>query len=134
TAVERVEMAVSYVDGGLATRVLGNLEPGECVETTGPFGRFYFMDGDDNARYLLIATGTGIAPYRAMLPQMARLMRERGCRFVLLYGARNAQELLYGEQFEAFAREHDGFTYHPCLSRGARPEPRPHDRQGHVQD
>ncbi len=132
--IERVELAVSYVDGGLATKVLGGLEPGGSIEATGPFGRFYFMDEDTNARYILVATGTGIAPYRAMRARMARLMRERGCEFVLLYGARNETELLYGEEFEAFAREHERFTYHPCLSRGARPAPRPHDRLGHVQD
>ena len=33
--------------------------------------------------------GTGVTPYRAMLPQIEALMASRGCRFVLLYGARN---------------------------------------------
>lgn len=132
--VARVEIAVSYVDGGLATRVLGDLEHGGSIEVTGPFGRFYLQDADENRRYILMATGTGIAPFRAMRERLARVMRERGCEFVLLYGARNETELLYGEEFEAFAREHERFTYHPCLSRGARPDPRPHDRLGHVQD
>jgi NAD(P)H-flavin reductase len=91
------------------------------------------MDGDANQRYLLVATGTGITPYRAMLPGIRKLIRERGCRFVLLYGARNETELLYGEEFDAFARENPGFVFHPCLSRGARPDPRPHDRLGYVQ-
>jgi len=92
------------------------------------------MDGDTNSRYILIATGTGVTPYRAMLPQIEALMASRGCRFVLLYGARNEGELLYGEEFEAFARKHEGFTFHPCRSRGARHHPRPHDRLGYVQD
>jgi NAD(P)H-flavin reductase len=91
------------------------------------------MDEDANQRYLLIATGTGVTPYRAMLPQIRTLIHRRGCSFVLLYGARSETELLYGEEFEAFAREHPGFTFHPCFSRGARPDPRPHDRQGYVQ-
>lgn len=131
--IERVEIAVSYVDGGMATRLLGNLQVGEQIDASGPYGRFCLMDGDENERYILVATGTGITPYRAMRPRIARLMRERGCQFVLLYGARNATELLYGEEFEAFAREHDKFTFHPCLSRGARPDPRPDDRLGYVQ-
>jgi ferredoxin-NADP reductase len=132
-SARRVELAVSYVDGGAATKLLGNLEPGQEVEASGPYGRFCLMDADENSRYLLIATGTGVTPYRAMLPQMRQLMRERGCQFVLLYGARNESELLYGEEFDAFAREHEGFSFHPCFSRGARPDPRPHDRQGYVQ-
>ncbi len=134
TAVRRMELAVSYVEGGAATRLFAAMQAGEEVETSGPFGRFCLQDKDDKPRYLLIATGTGVAPYRAMLPQIERLMSEEGRRFVLLQGARNAGELLYGEEFAAFARSHDGFLYHPCLSRAARAQPRPEDRPGHVQD
>lgn len=132
--VQRIEIAVSYVEGGAATKLLGGLEHGQAVDASGPYGRFCLMDGDQNKRYILIATGTGVTPYRAMLPQIEALMASRGCSFVLLYGARNEGELLYGEEFEAFARKHEGFTFHACLSRGARPNPRPHDRLGYVQD
>ena len=132
-AVQRLEIAVSYVEGGAATRLLGGLEHGGEVDASGPYGRFCLMDADANARYLLIATGTGVTPYRAMLPQIGKLIAQRGCRFVLLYGARNEQELLYGEEFDAFARGHDGFDFHPCFSRGARAAPRAHDRLGYVQ-
>lgn len=132
--VKQLEIAVSYVEGGAATRLFQALGHGDTIQASGPYGRFCLMDADANERYLLIATGTGVTPYRAMLPRIARLIRERGCRFVLLYGARNETELLYGEEFESFAREHPGFEFHPCFSRGARPDPRPHDRQGYVQN
>jgi ferredoxin-NADP reductase len=132
-SVQRIEIAVSYVESGAATKLLGELQPGQEIEASGPYGRFYLMDEDANQRYLLIATGTGVTPYRSMLPQIGKLIRERGCEVVLLYGARNEAELLYGEEFEAFARDNPGFHFHPCLSRGARPDPRPHDRLGYVQ-
>lgn len=130
---ERIEIAVSYVQGGAATRLLGGLEHGQSIEASGPYGRFCLMPNDANRRYLLIATGTGVTPYRAMLPGLARVIAERGVEVVLLYGARNETELLYGEEFEAFAREHEGFRFHACLSRGARPDPRESDRLGYVQ-
>ena len=132
--VEKLELAVSYVEGGAATRLFDSLEEGGHVEASGPYGRFCLMDDDANRRYLLIATGTGITPYRAMLPKIERLIAERGIRVALLYGARNEQELLYGEEFEAFAGKHPEFTFHACLSRAARAAPRPHDHRGHVQD
>ncbi|MEO6969226.1 MAG: FAD-binding oxidoreductase [Rhodanobacteraceae bacterium] len=132
-AVRRLEIAVSYVDGGAATRLLGDLPHGGTVEASGPYGRFCLMDADANARYLLVATGTGVTPYRAMLPKIEKLIAQRGCTFVLLYGARSEAELLYGEEFEAFARAHAGFDFHPCFSRGARAASRPLDRLGYVQ-
>lgn len=132
--VGQLELAVSYVDGGAATVLLENLQPGGEIEASGPYGRFCLMDGDENQRYLLIATGTGVAPYRAMLPRIEKLITEQGRRFVLLYGARNEQELLYDDQFQAFADAHPEFIYHPCLSRAQRAAPRPNDRRGHVQD
>jgi len=130
--VERIEIAVSYVEGGAATALLSDLAEGGTIDASGPYGRFCLMDADTNHRYLLVATGTGVTPYRAMLPRIRELTATRGCTFALIYGARNEDELLYGEEFEAFAREVPGFTFHPCFSRVMRAEPRPNDRSGRV--
>ena len=130
---EAVEIAVSYVPGGAATALFEGLPEGGRVEASGPFGRFCLMPGDRNARYLLIATGTGVTPYRSMLPQLAALMAERGVEVVLLQGARTPTELLYGDDFRAFADAHPGFRYVPCLSRERPADPHPDVRQGYVQ-
>ncbi len=128
--VERLEIAVSYVEGGAATEILSQLDEGGTIDASGPYGRFCLMDADANTRYLLVATGTGVTPYRAMLPQIRTLTQTRGCTFALVYGARNEAELLYGDEFEAFAREVPGFSFHACFSRVPRAVPRPHDRNG----
>src|SRR6478735_1661553 len=131
--VQRVEIAVSYVAGGAATELLSRLDEGDTIDASGPYGRFCLMEADTNARYLLVATGTGVTPYRAMLPQIAKLTQSRGCTFALVYGARNETELLYGEEFEAFAQENPNFHFYACFSRTPRTAPRPRDRAGHVQ-
>jgi len=132
TPVRLLEIAVSYVDGGAATQLLGNLEAGQNVDGSGPYGRFCLMDPDANRRYLLVATGTGVTPYRAMLPQLRVLMAARNVEVALVYGARNEGELLYGDEFEVFARENPNFHFYACLSREPRAQPRAHDRSGHV--
>ena len=114
---EAVEIAVSYVPGGAATALFESLAEGGQVNASGPFGRFCLMPNDANSRYLLIGTGTGITPYRAMLPQLEILMRERGVEVILLQGARTPAELLYGDEFRAFADAHPGFRFVPCFSR-----------------
>lgn len=135
---EAVEIAVSYVPGGAATALFEGLEGGGNVDASGPFGRFCLMPADTNARYLLIGTGTGVTPYRAMLPQLEALIRERGIRVVLLFGARTQEELLYGDEFRAFADRHpEHFRFVPCFSRELPAADSPHAhadvRHGYVQ-
>lgn len=134
----RVDVAVSYVPGGSATALFEALEIGATLDASGPFGRFCLYPNDANRRYLLIGTGTGITPYRAMLPQLEAQMRDRGVHVVLLQGARTTDELLYGDEFRAFAHAHPGFRYIPCLSRSmpdaASLHAHPDVRHGYVQN
>jgi NAD(P)H-flavin reductase len=136
-AGEVVEIAVSYVAGGAATALFEGLDIGGTVDASGPYGRFCLMPADANKRYLLIGTGTGVTPYRAMLPQLEQAIAERGIEVVLLFGARNPGELLYGEEFRAFADKHPQFRFVPCLSRELPEAGSPHAhadvRHGYVQ-
>jgi ferredoxin-NADP reductase len=133
-----VEIAVSYVAGGAATALFEGLEPGDEVQASGPYGRFCLMPDDANGRYLLIATGTGVTPYRAMLPQLEALFAARDLRVVLLQGARTPDELLYGDEFRAFASKHpSSFRFVPCFSRelpeAGSPQAHADVRHGYVQ-
>jgi ferredoxin-NADP reductase len=130
---EAVEIAVSYVPGGAATALFENLPVGGHVDASGPYGRFCLMPADANRRYLLIGTGTGVTPYRAMLPLIAQQIERRGIEVVLLFGARTPQELLYGDEFRAFADAHPRFRFVPCFSRELPAEPHPDVRHGYVQ-
>ncbi len=130
---EAVEIAVSFVPGGAATALFEGMALGDHVSGSGPFGRFCLQPGDHNARYLLIATGTGVTPYRSMLPQLRTAMQERGVEVVLLQGARSPDELLYSEDFYAFAAANPGFRYMPSLSRELPDNPHADVRLGYVQ-
>ncbi|SDR13384.1 Ferredoxin-NADP reductase [Pseudoxanthomonas sp. CF125] len=132
-AGETVEIAVSYVAGGAATALFEGLETGGQIDASGPYGRFCLMPGDANRRYLFIGTGTGVTPYRAMLPLVEKLIAERGIEVVLLFGARTPEELLYGEDFRAFADKHPQFRFVPCFSRELPDNPHPDVRRGYVQ-
>ena len=131
---ETVEIAVSYVAGGAATALFEGLEDGGRIDASGPYGRFCLMPADANRRYLLIGTGTGVTPYRAMLPQLEQLIADRGIEVVLLFGARTPVELLYGDEFRAFADKHPrNFRFVPCFSRELPAQPHADVRHGYVQ-
>jgi ferredoxin-NADP reductase len=131
---DSVEIAVSYVAGGAATALFTALDEGQQIQASGPYGRFCLGAGDNNARYILIGTGTGVTPYRAMLPQLAQMMATRDVQVVLLFGARTPAELIYGEDFYAFAQAHPGFRFVPCFSRELPADAHADVRSGYVQD
>ncbi|MFT3807890.1 ferredoxin--NADP reductase [Arenimonas sp.] len=131
---EAVEIAVSYVPGGAATNLFTALDQGQQIEASGPYGRFCLSPKDENRRYLLIGTGTGVTPYRAMLPQIAQLLRERDLEVVLLFGARTGDELIYGDDFADFAAANPRFRFMPCFSRELPVTSGPDARRGYVQD
>jgi len=70
---------------------------------------------------ILIATGTGLAPYMSMLRTM--LVTETQRRFVVLHGARFSWDLGYRAELESLARLRSNFTYIPSITR---PDQDPH--------
>jgi ferredoxin--NADP+ reductase len=72
---------------------------------------------------ILIATGTGLAPYISMLRTM--LIAETNRRFVVLHGARYSWDLGYRGELESLARIRPNLTYIPSITR---PKEDPHFR------
>lgn len=112
---DTIEIAATLVEGGRASEVLQQLSLGDPVDATGPFGRLILQD-DSFSRYILVATGTGVSPYRAMLPDLKARM-EKNAKVVLLLGVRDRDELLFGPEFESLADAAVNFSFMPCYSR-----------------
>jgi ferredoxin-NADP reductase len=129
--LDEIEIAVSWVPGGLATEKLSAMQAGDQLDATGPYGRFCLLP-DRHDRYFLIATGTGVTPYRAMLNEI-ELRLQSGSEFYVVMGAQDESGLLYEADFRAMEARHDNFHYIPCLSRKQRPEPQLNDQTGYVQ-
>lgn len=130
---DELELAVSQAGGGRAGSILSSLQPGARLSASGPSGRF-ILAVDPPARYLFIATGTGVVPYRAMLPALKERLDGKQHSAVLLLGVRGPDELLFGEDFLGFARGNPAFRVVTGCSRQLSTPPRPHERQGYVQD
>lgn len=127
-----LDIAIAPVEGGRATALLFGLEPGDELQASGPFGRFVLRD-DPPCRYVWVGTGTGVTPYRAMLPGFADRLQEVGYSAVMLMGVQYRKDKLYAADFEAFAKRHAGFRFQACLSREAEPDPGLNETKGYVQ-
>jgi benzoyl-CoA 2,3-dioxygenase component A len=83
---------------GVASNYLCDLEKGAEVKITGPFGATFLMPNEPEARIVMICTGTGSAPFRAMTERRRRQVRRHGAgagSLHLFFGARLASELPY---------------------------------------
>ena len=125
-AGNRFELCLNRVEGGRFSPYLFSLQPGEEPEATGPWGAFILREPVQDT--LLVAAGTGVAPFRAIL--IERLAKDREHQFTLIHGTRYESGLLYRNDFESLQTAHPSFHYWPTLSR---PPERWTGRTGYVQ-
>jgi len=121
----RFELCLNRVDDGAFSPHLFDLSPGDTVEMQLPLGSFTLRQPLRDS--LLIATGTGIAPFRSMLKAV---LTPEAPAFTLLFGVRYESHLLYRQEFEAMEREFRQFHFWPTLTR---PSPEWLGRTGRVQ-
>ena len=83
---------------GVASNFLCDLKIGDDVEVIGPFGSSFLMPNHPKSHIVMICTGTGSAPMRAMTEWRRRLRQSgkfEGGKLLLFFGARTQQELPY---------------------------------------
>jgi NAD(P)H-flavin reductase len=110
-APSRFEIAVAR---GTTAEGLLDLQLGSVVATTGPGGALVWK-GEGTS--LLVATGTGLSPLRAMVHE--QLATGSSAPLVLLFGCRDASEELWGEELRALATLHPRFRFLPTHSQAA---------------
>jgi len=79
---------------GVASSYLCDVKKGEEVQVTGPFGSTFLMPNEADANIIMVCTGTGSAPFRAMTERRRR-QGGRGGKLLLFFGARTPGELPY---------------------------------------
>jgi len=125
----RFAFCLNRVQDGYMSNYLCDLGEGAEISFQGPFGDFILRPPLRDT--LMIATGTGIAPFRSMLAGLfesgnastggragAPVAPLQQAQFWLLFGSRYEQDVYYREEFERLAAEHPNFHFLPTLSRG----------------
>jgi benzoyl-CoA 2,3-dioxygenase component A len=83
---------------GVCSNYVCDLKVGDKVQVIGPFGTSFLMPNHPKSHIVMICTGTGSAPMRAMTEWRRRLRKsgkfESG-KLLLFFGARTQQELPY---------------------------------------
>ena len=83
---------------GVASNYMCDLQVGDKVQVIGPFGASFLMPNHPRSHIVMICTGTGSAPMRAMTEWRRRLRASgkfKGGKLMLFFGARTKEELPY---------------------------------------
>ncbi|HOL37235.1 MAG TPA: CDP-6-deoxy-delta-3,4-glucoseen reductase [Rubrivivax sp.] len=109
-----IELHVRHMPGGRFTdHVFGAMKEKDILRMEGPFGSFFLRE--DSARpVVLLASGTGFAPVKAIVEHMQHKGSTRPT--VLYWGARRPHDLYMNAWCERMARELPALRYVPVVS------------------
>lgn len=112
-ADESVSFLIRIVPDGLMSSYMARqARVGDSLTLRGPYGSFYLRD--IRRPVLMLAGGTGLAPFLAMLEKI----RQDGSEYPihLIYGVTHDIDLVELEKLEAFASEMDCFSFTACVA------------------
>ena len=109
----RFALCANLVRDGRLSPFLFLLKPGDEIDFKGPYGAFILRPSGSDS--ILVATGTGIAPFRSIL--LAKLREHGDRRFTLIFGVRHEEGLLYNDELRRLMEECPNFDYRPTLTR-----------------
>jgi ferredoxin-NADP reductase len=111
-----LEFCIVRMPGGLATKYLfEEVCIGDTIRFKGPEGSFV-LPPDLNHDVVLICTGTGVAPFRAMIQDLLK-HRSTTPKVHLIFGTRYEKDILYKDEFEHLSLNHPEFKFSVALSR-----------------
>lgn len=131
SAADKIELQIRRVDQGrLSGYWFDHAKANDLLRFNGPRGTF-FLRPVSGLDLIFLATGTGIAPIRAMLHQLAAMPLQDQPRSVSLYWGGRHRADLYAHSYANLSDALPGLRYVPVLSRG---DVDWHGARGHVQD
>lgn len=107
------ELHIRHMPGGKFTdHAFTALKERDILRAEGPFGSFFLRDGD--APLILLASGTGFAPIKALIEQLERTGQQRPA--TLYWGGRRPQDLYLHDWALAAAARLPWLQYVPVVS------------------
>jgi ferredoxin-NADP reductase len=110
-------------DGEVSPYLTDELRPGDELELRGPIGGYFVWEESLGGPLLMVAGGSGIVPFRAIVRHWASGDRATPAR--LVYSSRTLDDVIYRTELTDHA-EHDGLDLHIALTRDW-----PEDWHGH---
>ena len=108
-----VELMVRLVPGGIGSTYLHNVQVGDPVSFTGPYGEFV-LNEDPSVEIICVGGGCGMAPMKNIIYTLYNSWPERSCW--LFFGCRTTKDVFYLKQFKELDKKYPNFHVVYALS------------------
>lgn len=108
-----ITLLIKITPNGYAAGMFSTMKPGDAVEISGPIGKLTIPENQDPL--IMVATGTGIAPFIPILEQLATTNPNRA--ITVLWGLRNETNLFYENELKEIAKQFNHCTIRYCFSK-----------------
>lgn len=109
------DLCIKLLENGRGSTWLKNLPLNSEIHFLGPNGKFTFQ-GDETKNMVFVATGTGLAPIKAIIEDELINKNYHGS-MQLIFGVRYINEVIYEDLFKKLAEDYPNFTYKITISR-----------------
>ncbi len=117
-----IELAIEKLDDGEVSPFFHDVvEVGDEIDGSEPIGGYFVWRTEDKGPLLLIAGGSGVAPFISMARH--KVSSGLDTPLLLLFSARTREDFLFREELEAIAGRKIGFDLMATLTREADPPP-----------
>lgn len=124
------DLLIDISPGGPGSKYFESLKIDDKICYLGPFGTFTFKHDDGAQNILLLATGSGLSPLRAILDQMLK-QRKLIIPITLYFGLRFQKDIFWKDYFEKLEQDYPNFKLKLVLSK---PDENWHGLTGHITD
>lgn len=100
------------IDGKMSNLLFNGLKENQLMRLEGPKGTFFVRE--NKKTLVLLATGTGIAPIKAIVEN---LLSENDCRNIFIYWGMQYEKELYCSSLFELSEKHEHIKFRPVLSK-----------------
>lgn len=124
------ELIIDIKPGHEGSYFTHELREGDYIDFMGPMGHFQFHKDDGAEELVFKATGSGLAPIKAMIEQLLWYDKEQR-QMRLFFGLRDCDDIFMHQYFAEFDQDYENFDFVPCMSK---PDEFWHGKCGHITD
>lgn len=122
------KLIFKYVDKGIASQFVWNLNESELVHLTGPFGKVFFQE-PPTEQIVFLNTGSGVSQHFCFLE--SKMKQYPNLKYKMFFGVRTEQDIYYEKELQRLQKSLPYFEYQFVLSRSAETWT---GKQGYVQN